>query len=413
MTKKLTFETPFDTYAVTKLLGEGGAGRVYEVVTSSGEVRALKCLSPERITSERLKRFKNEIAYCQRQNHPNVVKVLDTGFMYTKDVKCPFYVMKRYSGTLRTHMGNLSPEEALRAYAQILDGVEAAHLSGVWHRDMKPENVLWNESEKTLVVADFGIAHFEVEELYTAMETRSADRLANFLYSAPEQRVRGAEVGVRSDIFSLGLILNEMFTSEVPQGAGFKRIRDVHSEFSYLDDVVDSMIQQSPDSRVASIDEVKRELIGRKNAFVAQQRLDAATRQVVPTAKPESFEPLAFVALDYVGSVLSLILNRNTPPGWAQHFQNPRGGYSSILGYGPERFQVNGNKVSISIHNASDDTIQQLVNHAKTYASMANATYVAQLAQQADQKEHEQRAALQRQIAEAERRKSVLEKVKL
>ena len=64
-----TFETPFESYPAKKVIGEGGAGRVYEATNDSGEIVAIKCLAPERITSERQKRFKNEIGFCQSQNH--------------------------------------------------------------------------------------------------------------------------------------------------------------------------------------------------------------------------------------------------------------------------------------------------------------------------------------------------------
>ena len=102
--KPLIFETPFDRYTSSAVLGEGGAGRVYVVNNSAGEEYALKCLAPERINSERLKRFKNEMQFCQRQNHQNIIKIVDTGATFIKDVKCPFYVMRCYSGTLRTLM---------------------------------------------------------------------------------------------------------------------------------------------------------------------------------------------------------------------------------------------------------------------------------------------------------------------
>ena len=262
MAKRVSFESPFDVYDVGKVIGEGGAGLVYEVTNAGGDPFALKCLAPERITAERLKRFKNEIAFCQKQDHPNIIKVVDTGATLIKNVKCPFYVMHRYSGTLRTRMRDIRPDDALRAFSQILDGVEAAHLADVWHRDLKPENVLWNERDGRLVVADFGIAHFEEEELYTAVETKAAARMANFLYSAPEQRMRGAPVDRRADIFSLGLILSELFTKEVPQGAGFKRISDTHAAYGYIDDLVDSMIQQNPTNRPPTIETIKKDLIG-------------------------------------------------------------------------------------------------------------------------------------------------------
>ena len=122
-------------------------------------------------------------------------------------------------------------------------------------------------------MVDFGIARFTEEALFTAVETRAQDRLANFLYAAPEQRVRGRDVGPVADIYALGLILNEMFTGEVPQGSGHKRIGDVAPQYGYLDTSVDRMIRQSPAERPGSIAEIKRELIARGNEFVSQQKL--------------------------------------------------------------------------------------------------------------------------------------------
>jgi serine/threonine protein kinase len=411
-TKLPLFETPFESYRATKIIGEGGAGRVYEVVNSSGETLALKCLAPERVTLERLKRFKNEIDFCKRQNHPNIIHVIDTGATTIKNIKCPFYVMKRYSGTLRTQMKSFKPEEALHAFAQILDGVEAAHLSGVWHRDLKPENVLWNESDKVLAVADFGIAHFEEEEIYTAVETNIAARMANFQYSAPEQRIRGERVDFCADIFALGLMLNELFTGEVPQGTGIKRIRDVNAEYGYLDDIVESMIQQKPQNRPNSIEAIKKELIGRKKTFIALQKYDEAKKQTVRSSEPPEFEPILPIEFDYANGVLTLKLSRNIPPGWTQEFQNPRGGHSYISGYGPENFQIRGNSLSINVSNNAD-FIQKIINNAKQYITAANSGYVEQLREQAARTEQQQRAELEKRVAEAELRKDILSKVKL
>jgi serine/threonine protein kinase len=76
MTKQaLIFDTPFDTYTSSSVIGEGGTGRVYVVTNGAGEEFALKCLKPECIRSERIKRFKNEIQFCQHCSHPNIVSV--------------------------------------------------------------------------------------------------------------------------------------------------------------------------------------------------------------------------------------------------------------------------------------------------------------------------------------------------
>lgn len=413
MTAKLPiFETPFDTYTATAVIGEGGAGRVYDVTNAAGELFALKCLAPERVTADRLKRFKNEMTFCQKQEHANIVKVLDAGATSLKGVKCPFYVMRKYGGTLRTRIGQLKSEGALRVFAQILDGVEAAHLSGVWHRDLKPENVLWSDCDNVPIVADFGIAHFEVEEIYTSVETKLQARMANFLYSAPEQRIRGAPVDRRADIFSLGLMLNELFTKEVPQGTGFKRIKDVDTAYGYIDDIVEPMIQQNPQNRPPTIEAIKKELIGRKSAFVALQQYDAETKRVVSAAKPPEWEPISIIGLDYSNGTLTLKLSHNVPSGWAHEFQQPRGGHSAVMGYGPERFQISGDTAIIGVRE-NESLVQKIVDHAKNYVTAANRGYVERERERLAREDRAQRAALEKQVAEAELRKNILSRVKL
>lgn len=411
MAKKLqTFESPFDIYTEVGILGEGGAGRVYEVQNDKGEVFALKCLSPDKITTERRKRFKNEIGFCQRALHRNIVRVLDTGIIDLKGTMCPFYVMPKCRGTLRTLIQNTLPSQVLGLFSQILDGVEAAHLLNVWHRDLKPENILWDGS--SVIIADFGIAHFETEAIYTAVETKVASRMANFMYSAPEQRARGSAVDHRADVFSLGLMLNEMFTHEVPQGVGYRTIGSVAPNLAYLDPIVERLIQKSPERRYQAIDEVKRDLIGNKNAFVAFQKLDEAKRQVVASNSAPKFEPLKIVGLDYSGQTLVLTLDRNVPSGWSQEFHQPRGGHSSILGYGPERFQIRASTLSIAVRE-DESLIQSLVNNAKGYVDAANRGYVLQQQEITATRERAERKALEERIAEAHLRASILNNVKL
>lgn len=413
MAKKLpVFETPFESYSGMQVLGEGGAGRVYEAASSSGDVVAIKCLAPERITSDRQKRFKNEIGFCQRQEHSNIVRVIDTGALFINEVKCPFYVMPRYSGTLRTHMDKLQPNDVLPAFAQILDGIEAAHLSGVWHRDIKPENVLWNEKNNNLAIADFGIAHFEEDEIYTAVETKIAARMANFQYSAPEQRVRGAHVDHRADIFSLGLLLNELFTGNIPQGSGYKRIVEFSPEHEYLDEIVESMIQQTPENRPSSIAEIKKELIGQKNAFISLQRLEVTKNKVVTEVEPPEFEEISITGLDYENGSLTLEFSSYIPPGWADEFHNPRGGHSSLMGFGPETFRIQGNRATIGVRE-DENFIQQIVNHAKNYTAAANQGYVQKLREHAQQEEARKRKEYEAEVAAAEMKSSILTKVKL
>ena len=181
------FETLSDTYAVTGVVGEGGSGRVFTAKDSAGAAYALKCLFPNLVTTQKRKRFKNEIDFCSKQRHPNLIQVIDAGLAEWDGVKVPFYVMPLLPATLRKLCEQkIPPARVLPLFSQVLDGVEAAHKLGVTHRDVKPENVLYDPEHDRLVIADFGIAHFEEEIIATAVETKAADKLLNIRYSAPE-----------------------------------------------------------------------------------------------------------------------------------------------------------------------------------------------------------------------------------
>jgi serine/threonine protein kinase len=407
------FEAALETYTAHEIIGEGGAGKVYRVTSSDGELLALKCLAPDRITRERVKRFKNEIEFGRRTVHGNIVKITDTGAIQIDGVKCPFYVMPLYPGTLRGLMKQLGPGDAQRYFSQLLDGVEAAHLHKVWHRDLKPENVLWDKSGDRLLVADFGVAHFEEDEIYTAVETKVAARLANFQYAAPEQRARGTAVDQRADIFALGLILNEMFTGEVRQGAGHKRIGDIDPKQAYLDDLVELMTQQNPANRPAAISAIKSELIGRQRQFVSQQKLDEARRQVVKASEPEAFKPISIIDFDYVDGRLLFQLDRAPPEQWRDEFRNPSVSTSYLSNYHPQVWTVAGNQISVTVNHENENTMQRLVNYAKQYVESANRTHERHLVEEARSKEREQREAQERRVAAAAARARVLKNVRL
>jgi len=404
-----TFETAFDTYTVKGVIGEGGTGRVFLVVDSAGNSYALKCLFPDLSTSQRNRRFRNEINFCAKQSHSNIIRVIDSGAAEWDGTKVPFYVMPYYPATLRNLLDRkIPPTLILPLFAQILDGIEAAHLLKVTHRDLKPENILCDEKGEKLVVADFGIAHFEEEVILTAVETRKADKLANLRYSAPEQRVRGAEVDHRTDIFALGLILNEMYTGTTPQGEGYATVASVAPNASYLDALVSRMIQHAANARPGSIGEIKGELIGRKNAFVARQELDAKRREVVPAAIPGQVAPIRVIGKDWRDGNLIFILDRAPEPAWVARFKNPRENWSSVSGAGPGAFNFVDNVASV---RAEEHTIERIVGFINHYLDMATRAYQADLDQEKQRVERAQRDKLAREVEEADRRARILQKL--
>jgi serine/threonine protein kinase len=258
LAKFLVFETPYSKCSAEYLLGEGGSGKVFAGKDETGHKWAIKYLDPRKATKEKNKRFKNEVIFCLKSKHPNIVTVFDYGIRKDRDGKSPFYVMPIYDSSLRKLLRAKIPSgEVLKYFHQILNGVETAHSRGVIHRDLKPENILYEAGSDRLLIADFGTAHFAEEDLFRAVGARDSARSRIFPYAAPEQHAPGSKVTNLADIYALGLILNEMFTGEVPSGAHYKKIAQVSSAHEYLDPLVGRMICHSPQGRPASIADVR------------------------------------------------------------------------------------------------------------------------------------------------------------
>jgi len=195
-------------YRIVALAGRGGMGEVYraEDLTLS-QVVAMKFL-PESLAQDAaaLARFHSEVRTARQVSHPNVCRVFDIG-----DVNgVPFLSMEYVDGedlaSVIRRIGRLSPDKATEIARQICAGLAAAHERGVIHRDLKPANVMLDGAGK-IRITDFGLAS-------VAASIQGADaRAGTPAYMAPEQ-LAGREVTVRSDIYSLGLILYEILTGK-------------------------------------------------------------------------------------------------------------------------------------------------------------------------------------------------------
>ncbi len=399
-------KTAFDAYTIERQRGAGGSGEVYEVRDSEGVAYAVKILDPARASAIRLKRFKNEIHFCTKNTHRNVIQVHGSG---TTASGATFYIMSLFSGTLRDLISKgIAISAVLPYFGQILDGLEAAHLQGVWHRDVKPENILFSAETNGLVVADFGIAHFEEEELLTAVETRNLERLANFLYSAPEQKIRDKKVDSKADIYALGLILNEMFTGAVPLGTSFRMVSEAAPEYAYLDGLIDLMLRQDPAQR-PSVADVKRELFARGNEFLSGQRLNSLKSEVIPDTEvddPIIRNPIGIVSTDYRDGFLVVTLTTPPPPNWIMAFHRPMSSWSHYPGSGPESFNFRGNEATVPLSDGM--SAKRLLEYTKSYVELANRQYALIVVV-----EHQKKLALEREqvrtkIAKEEHRLKIL-----
>lgn len=410
--KPISFETTFGKYEVDELLGEGGAGRVYGGVDFDRQPVAVKVLAQERATSDKRKRFKNEVAFLVRSKHTNIVSVTDNGINLAGDVVGPFYVMPRYDGSLRDLMAKgIAPERVLQLFSQILDGVEAAHLHGVIHRDLKPENVLYDKKTDKLAVADFGTARF-TEELVATVETDPGQRLANFQYAAPEQRRPGSPISATADIYALGLILNEMFTRAVPQGTDFLLVARVAPDFGFLDESIARMLRQSPDERPGSIADVKALIERYRSEAVAHQRIskiDGTVIKATDVDEPLAETPPKLISCDWSAGTLTLIMDRPVTPQWIDALYR-MGSYSSVFGKPPEVFSFRGDRATVS---AAEHEVQSVIDCFKTWLPTASRTLKSLLEEAARRDAAAKREQLRREREAEEQRLRVLSRVKI
>jgi serine/threonine-protein kinase len=206
-------ETFAGRYDIQALLGKGGMGIVYRALDRDlDELVAIKTLRGEALTADPtlLDRFKQEIKLARRITHPNILRTHDLG--ESNGVR--YLSMEFVKGITLKHLvdsGQLLPVPvALRIAKQMCAGLAAAHEVGVIHRDIKPQNVLI-EPTGGLKIMDFGIARLTQERGMTATGTV----VGTPDYMSPEQ-ARGLALDFRSDIYSLGVVLYEIFTGSLP-----------------------------------------------------------------------------------------------------------------------------------------------------------------------------------------------------
>jgi len=257
MEKGKIISTIFFEYKLIEQIGEGGSGVVWKasMLGKSNAIFAIKILKEKNQTSEKFKRFKNEISFSLSHKHSNIIDIVDFGKSNDDHY---FYVMQYFPHSLRYIINNdsISDDVKLKIFKDILEGVMFYQSSNIVHRDLKPENIFLSDDFNEVVIADFGIAHFEEDCLATSVETKSKERLANFAYAAPEQRVKGRKVEATADIYALGLILNELFTNTIPSGLNFTKISDKSPNLHYLDSIVSKALSNNEFYRYLSAKEL-------------------------------------------------------------------------------------------------------------------------------------------------------------
>jgi serine/threonine-protein kinase len=205
----------FGPYRLREVLGAGGMGVVYLAEREDlGSIAAIKILRDAWLSPDRRDRFASEQRTLAQLNHPGIARLYDAN---TLPDGTPWFVMEYVAGLPLTefceqHASSIA--ERLRLFRAVCQAVEHAHRHLIVHRDLKPSNILVT-ADGSVKLLDFGIAK-QLESLAgPAEQTRTGMRLMTPAYAAPEQ-IHGEGVGIHTDIYTLGVVLYELLTGQLP-----------------------------------------------------------------------------------------------------------------------------------------------------------------------------------------------------
>lgn len=289
MEELTTGSTYAGRYQIIEQLGKGGMGRVYKALDKeTNEKIAIKLIKPE-IASDRktIERFRNELTTARKISQKNVCRMYDLN-----KEKGNYYITMEYvpGGDLKRFIrrsGQLSVGKAISIAKQICEGLEEAHSLGIVHRDLKPNNIMIDDSGNVRIM-DFGIARSVKGKGITG----AGVMIGTPEYMSPEQ-AEAKDVDHRTDIYSLGIILYEMVTGQLPfegdtplsiamkhKGERPKDPRELNAQVSHdLSQLVLKCLEKEKENRYQSAQEVRSELER------IEQGLPTSDR-IIPKKKP-------------------------------------------------------------------------------------------------------------------------------
>jgi len=238
MTTEANIPERIGPYRIESVLGVGGMGQVYRAIGPDGGLVALKLVKPDLARDETFrKRFAREARIAQQVSHPNVVPVLDTG----EENGIP-YLAQRFvgNGNLADRIqqdSQLKLDVLVTICDQVAGGLDALHENGLVHRDVKPANILLDETG-TAFITDFGLA----KDSQGSLLTRPGQALGSLDYMSPEQ-IRSEEVSAATDVYSLGCVMWECLVGAPP----FADRQGMRVLWAHLQDIPPSPCERRPD----------------------------------------------------------------------------------------------------------------------------------------------------------------------
>lgn len=249
-------------YSKLLKIGEGGMAYVYRGIQESLQRPvAIKLLINDLSRDDEARhRFDRESYIIARLTHPNIIHVIDRGI--TVD-EMPYFVMEYVEGLdlgTASKINEISHTDKLDIIIQILKALAYAHHNNVIHRDIKPENILIDDNNNVKIL-DFGIAQFYEEKNEPTNLTTSGTVMGTYNYMSPEQRESSENVTERSDLYSVGVVMYELFTGKIPTGVfpePFRLNSEIETELNQL---ILSCLNQDPELRPESAEQLKNSLL--------------------------------------------------------------------------------------------------------------------------------------------------------
>jgi len=207
-------------YRIIRLIGEGGMGVVYEAEQEQPRrTVALKVIKPGLATPELLRRFEQEAEALGRLQHPGIAQIYEAGTAEMGYGPQPYFAMEFIRGSSFREYAeehHLNTRQRLEILAKVAEAVHHAHQRGLIHRDLKPGNILVDQTGQPKIL-DFGVARVTDSDAQATMQTDVGQLVGTLAYMSPEQVLADPlELDTRSDVYALGVILYELLAGRLP-----------------------------------------------------------------------------------------------------------------------------------------------------------------------------------------------------
>lgn len=244
-----TLNTNIGDFSYVKSLGEGGNSFVF-LFKKGDQDFAIKFLKPSE--ESKLKRFKDEY-FCAMQiaTHENVVRAYHFDSVLVGDERYFIIVMRYYQGTLNSigdvtsESDEVKGEKGWKLFCGLANALNHLHNNKIIHRDVKPQNIFFDEEIDKYVLGDLGIAHFSAEQFPKESRTKPSEKLANFSFSAPEQIDSKNPPRETYDIYSMGQVLQWYLTGALIRGLGRPQLSTLESpkKLQWLDSIIEKCLR--------------------------------------------------------------------------------------------------------------------------------------------------------------------------